>query len=202
MSPTQTFPDGRRPCYIYHLPIMVLGSLGTAQAQTVGQLMVWRFVQALGASPGISVGAGVIGDIYKLEERGTPYGTYFGVSRFTTQLSDVRRLMLIRLGFSVSLSRQQSLVGLYLHQIPWLFEHLSQVSPHTIGHGGPYIIHLLLLDAALLFVYFYFSPKLVIPILEVLTSITPRENHFRSGDRLSWIRYLSCWCSAVRSSYL
>ena len=42
--------------------------------------MMWRFVQAFGASPGMSVGGGVIGDIYKLEERGTAMGTYFAVS--------------------------------------------------------------------------------------------------------------------------
>jgi MFS family permease len=42
--------------------------------------MAWRFVQALGASPGLAVGAGVIGDIYKLEERGTAMGIFFAVS--------------------------------------------------------------------------------------------------------------------------
>lgn len=85
--PTKTLTDGRRPCYIYHLPIMILGSLGTALSRTVPHLMAWRFVQAMGASPGISVGAGVIGDIYKLEERGTPYGSYFGVSHSVALLS-------------------------------------------------------------------------------------------------------------------
>jgi len=42
--------------------------------------MVWRFVQALGASPGVAVGSGVIGDIYKLDERGQAMGIFFGVS--------------------------------------------------------------------------------------------------------------------------
>jgi MFS family permease len=41
--------------------------------------MFWRFVQAFGASPGMSVGAGVIGDIYRLEERGQAMGIFFGV---------------------------------------------------------------------------------------------------------------------------
>lgn len=31
--------------------------------------MVWRFIQTFGASGGLSVGSGVIGDIYKLDER-------------------------------------------------------------------------------------------------------------------------------------
>jgi MFS family permease len=96
---------------------MILGSLGTARAQTVRQLMVSRFVQALGASPGISVGAGVIGDIYKLEERGTPYGTYFGVSQSVVKLCEGWHLKIIRLGFSVLPFRQRFLVSLYLHRI-------------------------------------------------------------------------------------
>ncbi len=51
-----------------------------ARAQTVTQLIIWLFIQAMGATPGLSVGAGVIGDIYKLEERGTALGSYYGVS--------------------------------------------------------------------------------------------------------------------------
>lgn len=72
--------DGRRPAFLFHLPLMVIGSLITAQAESVSQLLVGRTIQAFGASPGLSVGAGVIGDIYRLEERGTALGSYFGVS--------------------------------------------------------------------------------------------------------------------------
>ncbi|KAG6834454.1 hypothetical protein H0H93_009559, partial [Arthromyces matolae] len=42
--------------------------------------MVWRFIQALGASPALSLGAGVIGDIFALEERGTAMGIFLSVS--------------------------------------------------------------------------------------------------------------------------
>ncbi|EKM77269.1 hypothetical protein AGABI1DRAFT_43790 [Agaricus bisporus var. burnettii JB137-S8] len=69
---------GRRPAFLFHLPLMVLGSLVTGRAESVPQLMVGRFIQGVGASPGLSVGAAVIGDIYKLEERGAALGTYFG----------------------------------------------------------------------------------------------------------------------------
>ncbi|KAK0490133.1 MFS general substrate transporter [Armillaria luteobubalina] len=65
---------GRRPVYLVGLPLLCVGSLGVALSQTVSQLMVWRFLQTFGASPGLSVGAGVIGDIYKLEERGGAMG--------------------------------------------------------------------------------------------------------------------------------
>ena len=46
--------------------------------------MVWRFVQALGASPGLAVGSGVIGDIYKLEERGQALGIFYAVRIFSS----------------------------------------------------------------------------------------------------------------------
>ncbi|KAF9554259.1 MFS general substrate transporter [Agrocybe pediades] len=61
---------GRRYTYTYSLPVMVIGSIGSATAPTIYWLLFWRFLQSLGASPGMVLGAGVIGDIYKLEERG------------------------------------------------------------------------------------------------------------------------------------
>lgn len=69
---------GRRPSYLWCLPVMILGSFGVARARTVNQLMFWRIIQGMGASPSLSIGAGVIGDIYRLEERGSALGTYFG----------------------------------------------------------------------------------------------------------------------------
>ncbi|KAF5349708.1 hypothetical protein D9756_008851 [Leucocoprinus leucothites] len=71
---------GRRPIYLWWFPVMIIGSIGVANAQSVMSLMVWRFIQAAGSSPGLSVGAGVIGDIYKLEERGTALGIYLCTS--------------------------------------------------------------------------------------------------------------------------
>ncbi|KAF9009710.1 major facilitator superfamily domain-containing protein [Cyathus striatus] len=53
------------------------GSIGVARSTTIPQLLVYRFIQALGASPGMFVGASVIGDIYKLEERGQAMGIHF-----------------------------------------------------------------------------------------------------------------------------
>lgn len=73
-------PDGRRPIYLFALPLSVVGSIGVATSQTMPQLLFWRFWQCIGASPGLVVGAGVIGDIYKLEERGSAMGFFFAVS--------------------------------------------------------------------------------------------------------------------------
>ncbi|PFH53524.1 hypothetical protein AMATHDRAFT_171409 [Amanita thiersii Skay4041] len=67
---------GRRPVYLVSLPLLFVGSLGVSTATSVPQLMFWRFVQASGASPGMTVGAGVIGDLYRLEERGGAMGVF------------------------------------------------------------------------------------------------------------------------------
>lgn len=48
-------------------------------SNTVTQLVIGRTVQALGGSSIMTVGAATISDIYKLEERGTAMGIFFGV---------------------------------------------------------------------------------------------------------------------------
>ncbi|KAF9261792.1 MFS general substrate transporter [Marasmius fiardii PR-910] len=68
---------GRRPVYIYGLPFLIAGSLGVAMSGSIETLMAWRFSQTIGVSFGISVGAAVIGDMYRLEERGTAIGVFF-----------------------------------------------------------------------------------------------------------------------------
>ncbi|KIP04583.1 hypothetical protein PHLGIDRAFT_129402 [Phlebiopsis gigantea 11061_1 CR5-6] len=68
---------GRKPIYLTSIAIEALGSLGVATAKSVPHLLAWRVMQAFGASSGLSVGVGVIGDIYKLEERGTASGIFF-----------------------------------------------------------------------------------------------------------------------------
>ncbi|KAJ7782795.1 MFS general substrate transporter [Mycena metata] len=64
------------PMYLYGLPLLCLGSIGVGLSKTIPQLMVFRFIQAFGTSGGFAVGGGVIGDIYKLTERGTCHGCF------------------------------------------------------------------------------------------------------------------------------
>ena len=59
---------------------LAVGSLGAGAARAVPDLLIWRIIQAFGASSGLSVGIGVLADIYKLEERGRASGVFFGVS--------------------------------------------------------------------------------------------------------------------------
>jgi MFS family permease len=58
--------------------------MGVAFARSIHELMIWRFFQTFGASPPLAVGAGVIGDIYRLEQRGTATGTFLMVSLSVT----------------------------------------------------------------------------------------------------------------------
>ena len=65
--------------------------------------MFWRIVQAFGASSGMSVGAGVIGDIYRLEERGAAMGVFFGVGVLSLFII-TNTLTFYNAGFSVRTS--------------------------------------------------------------------------------------------------
>ncbi|KAG0701562.1 major facilitator superfamily domain-containing protein [Suillus ampliporus] len=73
---------GRRSIYLCGMPILCVGSCGVAASTSLRSLLFWRFVQTFGCSGGLSLGAGVIGDIYKLEERGTGIGIFQGATLF------------------------------------------------------------------------------------------------------------------------
>ena len=61
------------------MAILALGSFGAGAARNIPELLLYRIAQAFGASSGLSVGIGVLADIYKLEERGRSSGVFFGV---------------------------------------------------------------------------------------------------------------------------
>ncbi|KAJ3566595.1 hypothetical protein NP233_g6898 [Leucocoprinus birnbaumii] len=80
---------GRRCIYLSALPLLIAGSVGVGCSRTVGELFFFRTFQAAGASPGFSIGAGVIGDIYKLEERGTAIGIFLAAILMGPSLAPV-----------------------------------------------------------------------------------------------------------------
>jgi MFS family permease len=49
-------------------------------ATQIPSLLFFRFLQGLGAAPGLVLGPGVIGDIYKEEERGRALSVFLAVS--------------------------------------------------------------------------------------------------------------------------
>ena len=73
--------DGRRPVYLCASLVFVIGSAGLAAAQNIPSLLFWRFLQSMGSALGPSLGAAVIGDIFKLEERGRATGLCCAASK-------------------------------------------------------------------------------------------------------------------------
>ncbi|KAH7890115.1 MFS general substrate transporter [Phlebopus sp. FC_14] len=71
---------GRRLMYLFSTPCIIFGSFGSGFSSTVVELLVWRFIQAFGAGCGMSVGTAVVGDIYKIDERGAAMGIFLAVS--------------------------------------------------------------------------------------------------------------------------
>jgi MFS family permease len=61
--------------------VFVIGSAGVASAQNIPSLLFWRFIQSVGGSLSPALGAAVIGDIFKLEERGGAIGVCFAASK-------------------------------------------------------------------------------------------------------------------------
>ncbi|KAJ6559885.1 major facilitator superfamily domain-containing protein [Mycena capillaripes] len=80
---------GRRPVYLVGLPFLCIGSLGVGTAKHIPHLMFWRFVQAFGSSGGMSVGGGVIADMYKLTERGTAMGVFLAAALLGNALAPI-----------------------------------------------------------------------------------------------------------------
>ncbi|KAJ3559336.1 hypothetical protein NP233_g11287 [Leucocoprinus birnbaumii] len=60
--------------------LLAPGSMGVGFAKNAPQLMGARFFQSAGAAPAMALGAGVIADIYKTEQRGTALGIFFGAT--------------------------------------------------------------------------------------------------------------------------
>ncbi|KAH0830188.1 major facilitator superfamily domain-containing protein [Lanmaoa asiatica] len=70
---------GRRTIYLCQVPFTILGSFAVAASTDLTSLLFWRFVQMFGCSGSYALGAATIGDVYKVEERGTAMGTFLGV---------------------------------------------------------------------------------------------------------------------------
>ncbi|KAG2052807.1 MFS general substrate transporter [Suillus hirtellus] len=71
---------GRRTIYLWGMLFLCVGSCGVALSASLQSLLFWRFVQMFGCSGALSLGIGVIGDLYKLEERGTAIGAFFSIT--------------------------------------------------------------------------------------------------------------------------
>ncbi|KAI0341463.1 MFS general substrate transporter [Trametopsis cervina] len=78
---------GRRPILLLSMFTLAIASIGSGAANTIASLLIWRVIQAFGAASGLSVGIAVLADIYKMEERGTASGAFFGAILFGMALA-------------------------------------------------------------------------------------------------------------------
>ena len=68
---------GRKPMYICSLSIGIVASIICALSKNIVMLIVFRAVQACGATSGQTLGAGVISDLFDVTRRGKAYGAFF-----------------------------------------------------------------------------------------------------------------------------
>ncbi|KAF4603029.1 hypothetical protein EYR38_003434 [Pleurotus pulmonarius] len=71
------------------ISLSIFGAAIGSMAMATYSGFSWRFVQNVGVSGGMSLGAGVIGDIYKLEERGFAMGIFYGITLLGPALAPV-----------------------------------------------------------------------------------------------------------------
>ncbi|MCW2956037.1 MAG: drug resistance transporter, EmrB/QacA subfamily [Thermoleophilia bacterium] len=77
---------GRRPLYISGVSIFILGAIGCALAQTMGQLIAARAVQGIGMGAIMPLAMAIIADVVPARERGKWQGIMGGVFGLATVL--------------------------------------------------------------------------------------------------------------------
>jgi multidrug resistance protein len=70
---------GRRRVYLAGLSLFLIGSALSGLSRSMGQLIVFRAIQGLGAGSLITVGMTIIADLYGLERRAKMQGYFSGV---------------------------------------------------------------------------------------------------------------------------
>ncbi|MGH2542970.1 MAG: MFS transporter, partial [Ardenticatenaceae bacterium] len=75
---------GRKPVYLAGVFLFLLGSALSGQANSMGQLVLFRAVQGLGAGAVLPITFTIIGDIYTLEQRARMQGFFASVWGFSS----------------------------------------------------------------------------------------------------------------------
>ncbi|OGR08141.1 MAG: hypothetical protein A2341_05600 [Deltaproteobacteria bacterium RIFOXYB12_FULL_58_9] len=70
---------GRKPTYLLGVGLFVAGSVLCATASTMGQLVVWRAVQGMGAGGVIPITLTIVGDLYPAAQRAKIQGLFSAV---------------------------------------------------------------------------------------------------------------------------
>lgn len=67
---------GRRPILMASNIVFIAFNIGCSQAQTFSEIVAFRFLSGVGGAGPISIGGGVLGDLWEAEERGRASALY------------------------------------------------------------------------------------------------------------------------------
>lgn len=70
---------GRKPVMLIAMALFLFGSMASGQARTMGQLIVFRGIQGIGAGGMQPMALTIVGDIFKIEERAKMQGVFGAV---------------------------------------------------------------------------------------------------------------------------
>jgi EmrB/QacA subfamily drug resistance transporter len=70
---------GRKPVMMVAMALFLIGSMASGQARTMGQLIVFRAIQGVGAGGMQPMALTIVGDIFKIEERAKMQGVFGAV---------------------------------------------------------------------------------------------------------------------------
>ncbi|KAF0400035.1 MFS general substrate transporter [Gigaspora margarita] len=82
---SETF-ETRRSVYLICMPLILITCVICAITPNIWLLMVGRGIQACGTSSLVTIGSGIIADIYELTERGSAYGNFYLMYTFAILL--------------------------------------------------------------------------------------------------------------------
>lgn len=80
---------GRKILLILGMIIYFLASLLCAFSETITQLLVFRFIQAIGASSGLVIGRAIVGDLFDAKQAGKVFSTIFPFVGMSPAISPV-----------------------------------------------------------------------------------------------------------------
>ena len=109
-------------------------------ATQIPSLLFFRFLQGLGAAPGLVLGPGVIGDIYKIEERGRAMSVFLSVSPVISRSLYFQFLLLqidMFTGTRTSTSSWRYVSSAVSYHHYFRFTEKFKVRLHFISLGGP-----------------------------------------------------------------
>lgn len=131
---------GRRPVVLAGLTLTVVASVAGLAASTIGQIILARVIQALGASTGLVIGRAIIRDLYERDRAASMLGSVATVMVVAPMIAPlIGGLLDTAFGWEATFA----FVGLFSAAVlAWAFFALPETRPdHITGGGLRFIAH-------------------------------------------------------------